>query len=342
MAELTTASLEARLGDVVTRWHGGATVQRVVPLPGGASSLTFAADLVEDGNATPIVVKVAPPGLEPVRNRDVLRQARVLRILGGAGSVPVPAVLFEDAGDPPAVPPLFAMTRVTGDSVEPLFDTAPEPLDRGTEPQATPDEMVTARAHHAATVLATLQRADAHLEPALAAEPVVDAATEVERWAAALGTVDPPFAPGWEACHRALATQVPRAMGPVVTHGDYRLGNMLGRGPRIEAVIDWEIWSVGDPRLDLAWFRLNADPDAYRRSTPLGAAMPGPDALLRSYELGGGGPADDLDWFDALAWFKAVATWSLILKRSRGGDSEFADVAAALPGLLAGATRRLG
>jgi hypothetical protein len=50
----------------------------------GSSSLTYEATLVtgDDGTAdgaagreTTAYVKVAPPGLEPVRNRDVLRQA---------------------------------------------------------------------------------------------------------------------------------------------------------------------------------------------------------------------------------------------------------------------------
>lgn len=29
---------------------------------------------------------------------------------------------------------------------------------------------------------------------------------------------------------------------------------------RLLAVIDWEIWSVGDPRTDLAWLLMHADP----------------------------------------------------------------------------------
>ena len=67
------------------------------------------------------MVKVAPPGLPPVLNRDVLRQARVIRALHGT-AVPVPDVLWEDAGDPPDVPPLFVMAFVEGASLEPLFD----------------------------------------------------------------------------------------------------------------------------------------------------------------------------------------------------------------------------
>src|SRR6476659_8977755 len=89
----------------------------VAPLAGGASSLTFSARVGDQR----VVVKVAPPGLPPVLNRDVLRQARVLRALHGT-AVPVPDVLWEDAGDPPDEPPLFVMSFVAGASLEPLFD----------------------------------------------------------------------------------------------------------------------------------------------------------------------------------------------------------------------------
>jgi hypothetical protein len=64
----------------------------VTTLVGGASSLTYAAALHAAGDDRRIVVKVAPPGLEPVRNRDVLRQARVLELLGRVPDVAVPEV----------------------------------------------------------------------------------------------------------------------------------------------------------------------------------------------------------------------------------------------------------
>src|ERR1700712_1687231 len=85
-------------------------------LQGGASSLTYAA---RTGSGTRVVVKVAPPGLEPVRNRDVLRQARVLAALAAVPDVAVPAVLGTDAGSPPEIPPLFVMSYVEGESYEP-------------------------------------------------------------------------------------------------------------------------------------------------------------------------------------------------------------------------------
>ncbi len=67
-------------------------------------------------------------------------------------------------------------------------------------------------------------------------------------------------------------------MGPAVVHGDFRLGNLLAVDERITAVIDWEIWSVGDPRIDLGWFLVNADPETYR----------GPRRLRRRRAAGGG------------------------------------------------------
>ena len=82
--------------------------------------MTYVATIAGGGRA---VVKVAPAGIPPVLNRDVLRQARLLRALAGT-PVPVPEVLWEDAGDPPEVPPLFVMSFVAGASLEPLFDFA--------------------------------------------------------------------------------------------------------------------------------------------------------------------------------------------------------------------------
>jgi aminoglycoside phosphotransferase (APT) family kinase protein len=176
----------------------------------------------------------------------------------------------------------------------------------------------------------------------LEGEPVITPASEVDRWAAALATVEPPFANGWERVHAELLARVPDSAEPVLTHGDYRLGNMLARGSRIEAVIDWEIWSIGDPRSDLAWFRLNTEVGVYGWSTRLGAALPPADELLGSYERAGGPPPHDLNWFDALARFKTVATWSLILKRSRkAGAADHPGVAGSLGPMLEAAHRLL-
>src|SRR5436190_2787559 len=148
----------------------------LAPLSGGASSLTFSARV---GGAR-VVVKVAPPGLAPVLNRDVLRQARLLRALHGS-AVPVPEVIWEDAGDPPDVPPLFVMSFVAGDSLEPLFD-----LDGG-----VPEAIVAERMRNAATTLGALHAIDPRAI-GLVAEPIVGVGAEIDRWCRALAPVDPP------------------------------------------------------------------------------------------------------------------------------------------------------
>ena len=87
--------LRARLRGLVAGWRPGATVTAVRPLEGGRSSLTY---LVALERGAPVVVKMAPPGLPPTRNRDVLRQARVQEAVARSGRAPVAPVLFTDAG----------------------------------------------------------------------------------------------------------------------------------------------------------------------------------------------------------------------------------------------------
>jgi aminoglycoside phosphotransferase (APT) family kinase protein len=130
-----------------------------------------------------------------------------------------------------------------------------------------------------------------------------------------------------------------------VVHGDFRLGNLLAVGARINAVIDWEIWSIGDPRIDAGWFLINCDPDTYRR-VPASAGVAPPTAeLARIYQDELGCEVGDLAWFVALACFKSAATWSLIVKHNRRRRSPRAELEAmvpVLPRLLARARSSLG
>ncbi len=291
------------------------------PLKGGASSLTYAGWRAESR----VVVKVAPPGVPPTGHRDVLRQARILSALS-ATTVPVPEILVEDVGEPPDVPPLFVMSFLDGVSTEPLFDDA----------DAGPEAVVGERLRDAAATLARLHGLETGpLGPA--AEPVARPLDEVERWGRTLETVDPALAPGWQDVADALRTTVPPGLPAAILHGDFRLGNLLADGGRITGIIDWEIWSVGDPRVDAGWFLINCDPRTYRRASRYVKAVPPVDELAEIYrqEMKNGLP--ELDWFCALACFKSTATWSLIVKHNRrrsAPDPELESMALALPGLL--------
>lgn len=276
----------------------GSKLERLDPLPGGASSLTFLA-LLAGGER--IVVKVAPPGLPPVRNRDVLRQARLLRRLGERTALPVPRVLFEVPGDPP----FFAMSFVDGESMEPILDPG--------EPPPTP--LLATRWRRLAALLAELHRTRAEeLAPEEAA--TVDLGAEVRRWARALESVPSQMRPGAEECAAALLADLPTPDRPAVLHGDFRLGNTLCRGGDIAAVIDWEIWSVGDPRVDLAWTRTFTHPDRLPTAVRAVEGLPDAAEVQAIYEGAAGSYVTEMTWFDALARFKQAAVTALIVKHN--------------------------
>jgi aminoglycoside phosphotransferase (APT) family kinase protein len=285
------------------------------PLSGGASSLTYAGAM----GGRPVVVKVAPPGVPPKLNRDVLRQARMIRALGPT-LVPVPEVLWEDNGEPPDVPPLFVMSLVDGTSVEPLFD-----------PRGDAEQSVMAqRQRNAARTMAELHRVDIR-SLKVGDVPVTRPEDEVDRWSRTLETVDPALVLGWERVGDALRASAPSPLQTVVVHGDFRLGNLLAVDARITAVVDWEIWSIGDPRVDVGWFLLNGDPDTYRRQTRYAGSMPAKAELAAVYAGLFGANLPNLQWFEALAAFKSVASWSLIVKHNRRRSSPDPDIESLVP-----------
>jgi len=306
--ETLLAQLRDRVGQRVTGWRPGARVSGLTPLTGGASSLTFLVELAGvAAGETPVVLKVAPPGLAPLRNRDVLRQARLQRAVQGTRRPLAPDVLFTDPGDPPDVPPFLAMNLVAGECVEPVLSEAADRPAPG---------VVRARFFDAVRVLAQLHGI-VPAEVGLADEPAVGLADEVDRWTRAFATLPPEMAGDYERAAKALRATMPAPLPPAVTHGDFRLGNTLCEGDRVNAVIDWEIWSVGDPRVDLSWLTYFTDGAGHPAVAPgTGAGTPAGREVVRAYEDATGRPVPDLGWFDALTRYKEAATTGLLLKRA--------------------------
>ncbi len=301
-------SLRERLPALVTAWRPGAHVTSLRPLVGGKSSLTY---LVALEREAPIVVKMAPPGLPPTRNRDVLRQARVQVAIVGSGRAPVAPVCFTDAGDPPEIPPLYAMEFREGESFEPLLDHCAE---------LPAPAVIRGRQLAAARVLAGLHSIAPDAVD-LADEPEVALVEEVERWVRMFETAPDDLRPGYRAAADALLVSLPEPVASTIVHGEYRLGNLLARNDDVVAIIDWELWSREDPRVDLSWFLSYVDaaeqPSAIR-ATPDG--MPSREELLAAYEEAAGAPVADLAWFDAHARFKMAAIAALINKHNRRLD----------------------
>jgi aminoglycoside phosphotransferase (APT) family kinase protein len=285
------------------------TMTDLTPLPGGTSSLTFTATVAVAGEpARRVVIKMAPPGLPARGNRDVLRQARVLRALSTVSDVRVPAVLMQD----PADPPLFVMSFVSGEAYEPLTDVMAEP------PTA---DVVARRAIAAAQMLARLHR----IAPEAIGLPdtPLGAADELARWTRLFTTVDEDICPGHDAVAARLAARIPHGLRPSLLHGDYRVGNIQFAGDDLRAIIDWEIWSIGDPRFDLAWLLTMTDPphsfhaSRDERNMAAGAGMPEPEVLAHAYADVAGYEPVDLDWFLAYCQYKSAAILSAFVKRNR-------------------------
>src|ERR1700744_6008121 len=226
------------------------------------------------------------------------------------------------------------MSFLDGISGEPLFDD----VDGGSKP------VVAERFKNAAATLAQLHR----LPPGaggLGSPPVTGLRDEVERWCRTLETTEAKLAPGWREVATALRFSTPPPLPAAIVHGDFRLGNLLAEQSRIPAVIDWEIWSVGDPRVDAGWFLINCDPRTYRRPTRYATAVPPVDKLGKIYRQALGSEVPDLNWFCALACFKSTATWSLIVKHNRRRSTphpELEAMAPVLPLLLSRAGELLG
>ncbi len=255
--------------------------------------------------------------------------------LDGRPGVRVPPVLFTDAGEPDDVPPFFASGFGAEECAEPLLEALRN---------RRPDDIVRGRSFAAARMLAALH----HVAPAsigLGDEPETTLVGEVDRWTRTFDTVPAEVRTGYLSCAEALRATAPDAVPPVVVHGDYRLGNMLAEGEEVLAIIDWEIWSLSDPRIDLSWFLFFTEEAEHPVVTPgVDSGVPSDRELLEAYEEAVGAPTADLEWFHALTRYKEAAAMALIAKHaSRRGDRDIlARMAEMLPGLIADAHRRVG
>ncbi len=335
MTTLDLDDLRARATRAAQAWAPGCEVEHLTPMEGGTVGLVYAGTVVGGPPEHPTaVLKVAPPGLPPLRNRDVLRQARCIGALDGQPGVGVPPLLFFDEGQPNDIPPFFASGLVAGHCEEPLLEA---PRNR------RPDEVIQGRARSAVRMLAALHRVDP-ASVGLGDEPITGPVDEVDRWTRTFDTVPDHYRTGYEECAAALRATAPDPLPDVVVHGDYRLGNMLSEGTEVRAIIDWEIWSRSDPRIDLSWLLFFTEEQGHPAAGPgIDSGMPSDVELLAQYEEETGAEVRDLEWFHALTRYKEAAAMSLIAKLAerRGQGDQFESWKQMLPALVADAHRRV-
>jgi aminoglycoside phosphotransferase (APT) family kinase protein len=297
---MSSSSFESSLADRVSvalrQERPGLEVGALTRLPGGHSGLTYRVETSE----APLVVKSVPENQKAVGRHDMLRQARIISALAPT-NVPVPAVVATDDTEPA----WFAMQLVGGESLEPVRD-AP----------AVQPSLAAARMVRAAEILPALH--DVPLDKVPVDAEALSPRDELARWARTMAAVPPHLVPHADRLHQRLADSVPPAVEATLVHGDYRLGNLICDGTEPVALIDWEIWSVGDPRVELGWFLVFADGANFPGVGREVEGLPTPDELVERYAADGR-PVDDLAWFDALGRYKMAAIMGHNLRRHREG-----------------------
>jgi aminoglycoside phosphotransferase (APT) family kinase protein len=134
-----------------------------------------------------------------------------------------------------------------------------------------------------------------------------------------------------DALQDRLQRGVPTTTRTGIVHGDYRLDNALVTGPepRLSAILDWEMATLGDPLVDLGMFALYWDiarlPGAFRGVVPSAvdqsAGYPEIDELVDVYAQRAGIGTPDLGWYRAFAAYKLAVILEGIHYRYQAGDT---------------------
>ena len=151
---------------------------------------------------------------------------------------------------------------------------------------------------------------------------------QVERWTAFLERIKGRELPGFDVAAAWLRAHRPIDFVPGLMHGDYQFANVMyqdGAPARLAAIVDWEMGTVGDPKLDLGWVVQSwptdmMDPAASTSGYVDMYAMPTRDEALARYSEVSGRQVDDIDYYVILAKWKLA----IVLERGfqRAGDDE--------------------
>ncbi len=128
--------------------------------------------------------------------------------------------------------------------------------------------------------------------------------------------------PEMEETSRILAETMPEQVGAAIVHGDYRLGNMIVGGGAIQAVLDWELCTLGDPLADVGYL-LNSwiqpeeaagDPAPPTAPTTVGG-FPSREAISELYERRTGRSLKAINYYRAFSHWRLGAIGQGVYKR---------------------------
>ena len=212
----------------------------VAQFEGGMSNPTF---LLRDGGGRRYVLRKKPPGKLLPSAHAVEREFRVIAALAST-DVPVARAyaLCEDAS-------------VIGQAFYIMEHVVGRVFRNYTLPEASPAERAAIYdAMNAA--LARLHKVD-YRAVGLGdyGKAGVYAQRQIARWSTQYDASRTEALPAMEHLMRWLPAHIPAADETTIVHGDFRLENMIwhAREPRVLAVVDWELGTLGHPLADLAY-----------------------------------------------------------------------------------------
>ena len=124
--------------------------------------------------------------------------------------------------------------------------------------------------------------------------------------------------------HRRLTAAIPESPGSAIVHGDYRLGNIVIKADHsVEAILDWEMATLGDPLTDLGWLLLYWDsPEdmlaASFRDRPGGLTRA---EVVEEYGRRSGRVVENAEFYLAFALFKNAVIIEGIFARYLRGET---------------------
>jgi len=262
--------------------EAGTTATSLVQLEGGWSrEAYFLAVPAEGGGEREFVVRVKVPGA--LLDTDLRQEYEITRLLARHG-VKVPVAHAFEGGENPFGGPFYVMDRVPGSSPNVWRRRDRAELEANWE----------AGGSLAEELVETLVQIHAVPGDEVARIlPARDFVAAVGHWRGVQEETRLLRDPVVEDAYAWLLDRPPDPVEPALVHGDYRIGNCLSADGRLNAVLDWELAYLGDPRYDLGYISLGYEAGRFTKpGSPLLGAIADRDWFLGQYERRSGRPVD--------------------------------------------------